>query len=91
MTLFRLKILFNLYSFWKCLSIKFRNTRPMLVDTYLLYGDCTNDIEDYTNDVEDNTNDMEDYINDIAFAIFSCFIIINFTVVIDPLHITCIF
>ena len=23
---------------WKCLSNKFRNTRPMLVDTLLLYG-----------------------------------------------------
>ena len=36
-TLFRLKILFNLCSLWRCLSIKFRNTRPMLVDTLLLY------------------------------------------------------
>ena len=38
LALFRLKILFNLCSLWKCLSNKFRNTRPMLVDTLLLYG-----------------------------------------------------
>ena len=38
LTLFWLKILFNLCSLWKCLSNKFRNTRPMLVDTLLLYG-----------------------------------------------------
>ena len=38
LTLFRLKTLFNLCSLWKCLSNKFRNTRPILVDTLLLYG-----------------------------------------------------
>ena len=37
LTLFRLKILFNLCSLWKCSCNKFRNTRPMLVDTLLLY------------------------------------------------------
>ena len=38
LTLFRLKILFHLCSVWKCLPSKFRNTRPMLVDTILLHG-----------------------------------------------------
>ena len=38
LTLFRLKILFNLCFSWKCLFNKFRNTRPILVDTLLLYG-----------------------------------------------------
>ena len=38
LTLFRLKISFSLCSMWKCLCNKFRNTRPMLVDTLLLYG-----------------------------------------------------
>ena len=32
LTLFRLKMLFNLCSLWKCFSNKFGNTRPMLVD-----------------------------------------------------------
>ena len=36
--LFRLKILFYLCSLWNCLSSKFRNTRPILLDTLLLFG-----------------------------------------------------
>ena len=38
LTLFLLKILFNLCSLWRCLSSKFRNARPMLVDITLLNG-----------------------------------------------------
>ena len=36
--MFRLKILYSLCVFGKCLSIKFRNLLPILVETFLLKG-----------------------------------------------------
>ena len=41
LTLFLMKILFNLCSLWKCLSNKFSNTRPMFVVWRIVPNDVT--------------------------------------------------